>query len=177
MYKNGLFVDIEEFVHSVLNLIGIKYRLRIEVSESPCKECEIDEEPPYNMTINITEYDWEGFAINHALYPILHELGHFVRFKLKLQRDKEFRSIFGNVKLKYDEDNITDLPKRPKKPSFVSPYAEKHPDEDWAETFAYTVGGILELWPLKRPTDKRLAEKINFIKSFINNRRNLSLNQ
>ena len=65
-----------------------------------------------------------------------HEVGHAVNYAYELYEDLEWRKLFGNFDKAYrdyylfnpwSKRHVRHLPRH---------YAQKHPDEDWAETFA-----------------------------------------
>ena len=78
----------------------------------------------------------EGFSRQDILRYLRHEMGHVINYAYKLYNDEEWVKLFGSITQPYVEDY------RPKPFSrrFVRHlpgwYAQKHPDEDWAETFA-----------------------------------------
>ncbi len=78
----------------------------------------------------------EGASDADILRYFRHEMGHVVNYAYKLYEDEEWVKLFGSLTQPYLEDY------RPKPfsrryvlhlPGF---YAQKHPDEDWSETFA-----------------------------------------
>ena len=85
----------------------------------------------------------EGLDEADILRYLRHEMGHVVGYAYKLYSDERWRQLFGRFEKRYREEY------RPKPFSrqFVRHlpgwYAQKHPDEDWAETFAVwlTPGG------------------------------------
>ena len=65
-----------------------------------------------------------------------HEFGHALNYAYKFYLDPEWRKLFGNFNKKYSDNyRFNPWSKRHVKhlPDY---YAQKHPDEDWAETFA-----------------------------------------
>ncbi len=65
-----------------------------------------------------------------------HEFGHAINYAYKLYLEPEWRRLFGNFDRKYNDNyRFNPWSKRHVKhlPDY---YAQKHPDEDWAETFA-----------------------------------------
>lgn len=65
-----------------------------------------------------------------------HEFGHAINYAYKLYKDPEWKNLFGNFYKKYrDHYNFNPWSKRHVK-HLPDHYAQKHPDEDWAETFA-----------------------------------------
>ena len=75
------------------------------------------------------EYEW-------CMRILRHEAGHALDNAFKLRRRRQRRAIFGSYKAPYPESYIP----RPYSKSFVlhldAWYAQSHPDEDFAETFA-----------------------------------------
>jgi hypothetical protein len=80
--------------------------------------------------------DVEGGSRAECMKLLRHEAGHAYSYAFKLQRRKKWREHFGLASQNYPE---TYRPRRYSK-SFVMHlddwYAQMHPDEDWAETFA-----------------------------------------
>lgn len=78
----------------------------------------------------------EGFSRADILRYLRHEMGHVVNYAYKLYERPEWTQHFGRFELPYVEDYRPE----PWSPRFVRHlpgwYAQKHPDEDWAETFA-----------------------------------------
>jgi len=78
----------------------------------------------------------EGEDAPDILRYLRHEMGHVVNYAYKLYTDERWTRLFGRFGKRYREEY------RPKPFSrqFVRHlpgwYAQKHPDEDWAETFA-----------------------------------------
>jgi hypothetical protein len=86
--------------------------------------------------------EFRGWRYSDAeIYDLLrHEVGHAFCYSYKLYRTPEFRRLFnveGNFFNTYPDDN--DYWYNPWSRSYVNPngdhYAQKHPDEDFAETF------------------------------------------
>src|SRR5437868_8885591 len=78
----------------------------------------------------------EGNGPADILRYLRHEMGHVVNYAYRLYEREEWVKLFGSMNEPYEEDY------RPQafSPRFVENlpgwYAQKHPDEDWAETFA-----------------------------------------
>ncbi len=73
---------------------------------------------------------------NEIKMGLRHEFGHAVNYAYRLYLDPEWKALFGNINRKYnDYYRFNPWSKRHVKhlPDY---YAQKHPDEDWAETFA-----------------------------------------
>jgi hypothetical protein len=78
----------------------------------------------------------EGLSRADILRYLRHEMGHVVNYAYKLYDGEEWVKLFGSITQPYLEDYRP----QPFSKRFVRHlpgwYAQKHPDEDWAETFA-----------------------------------------
>lgn len=78
----------------------------------------------------------EGESDEDVLRYLRHEMGHVVNYAYRLYARPEWTRIFGSMSRPYTEDYHV----VPFSSDFVrhlpGGYAQKHPDEDWAETFA-----------------------------------------
>jgi hypothetical protein len=78
----------------------------------------------------------EGETEEDVLRYLRHEMGHVVNYAYRLYATEEWTSLFGPMSRPYTEDYHV----VPFSPDYVrhlpGGYAQKHPDEDWAETFA-----------------------------------------
>jgi hypothetical protein len=78
----------------------------------------------------------EGTSRADILRYLRHELGHVVNYAYRLFDDPGWRDAFGPMSAPYREE----FPVEPFSRRYVRHlpgwYAQKHPDEDWAETFA-----------------------------------------
>jgi Putative zinc-binding metallo-peptidase len=78
----------------------------------------------------------EGSGPKDILRYLRHEMGHVVNYAYRLHETKEWVERFGQMTRPYEEEYRP----RPFSREFVHHlpgwYAQKHPDEDWAETFA-----------------------------------------
>jgi len=78
----------------------------------------------------------EGESDEDVLRYLRHEMGHVVNYAYRLYATAEWNRIFGSMSRPYTEDyHVVAF-----SPDYVrhlpGGYAQKHPDEDWAETFA-----------------------------------------
>jgi len=78
----------------------------------------------------------EGF--NHAdiLRYLRHEMGHVVNYAYKLYNDEGWVKLFGSITQPYREEYRPQPFSRRFVRHLPGWYAQKHPDEDWSETFA-----------------------------------------
>jgi hypothetical protein len=78
----------------------------------------------------------EGSDPSDILRYLRHEMGHVVNYAYKLYEEAEWVRLFGDINRDYEEEYRP----QPFHPDYVRHlpgwYAQKHPDEDWAETFA-----------------------------------------
>jgi hypothetical protein len=78
----------------------------------------------------------EGTSPADVLRYLRHEMGHVVNYAYKLYDREDWVRLFGSITQPYLEEYRPE----PFSPRFVRHlpgwYAQKHPDEDWAETFA-----------------------------------------
>ena len=78
----------------------------------------------------------EGFDRADILRYLRHEMGHAVNYGYRLYEDKDWVAHFGSITQPY----VDDYRPAPFSRRFVRHlpgwYAQKHPDEDWAENFA-----------------------------------------
>ncbi len=78
----------------------------------------------------------EGTDDEDLLRYLRHEMGHVVNYAYRLYQTEDWTALFGPMARPYVEDYVS----IPFSPDYVrhlpGNYAQKHPDEDWAETFA-----------------------------------------
>ncbi|HEY8519259.1 MAG TPA: putative zinc-binding metallopeptidase [Gammaproteobacteria bacterium] len=78
----------------------------------------------------------EGFNRTDILRYLRHEMGHVINYAYRLYDEEAWVKLFGSITQPYLEDYRP----QPFSKRFVRHlpgwYAQKHPDEDWAETFA-----------------------------------------
>ncbi|MBI1869958.1 MAG: hypothetical protein HYS07_02055 [Chlamydiae bacterium] len=100
-----------------------------------------------------------------------HEMGHAFCYSYKLYRSKEFREVFKVRGHFFNTYPINDCYKRnPQSTDFVNPcgdcYAQKHPDDDFAETFA-TLLDPRTNWRRVYRNRKGAFHKLFFVESLI----------
>jgi hypothetical protein len=78
----------------------------------------------------------EGQDREEILRYLRHEMGHVVSYAFRLYDRPEWEALFGSMSEPYDDD-YRPVPFSKKHVRHLPGwYAQKHPDEDWAETFA-----------------------------------------
>jgi hypothetical protein len=98
----------------------------------------------------------EGFSPADILRYLRHEMGHVVNYAYLLHRRPEWVEHFGRFDLPYEEDYRAEPFSRNFVRHLPGWYAQKHPDEDWAETFAVWMTPGLDWreeyadWPVAR---------------------------
>lgn len=78
----------------------------------------------------------EGVGRADILRYLRHEMGHVVNYAYRLYDDQEWVKLFGSMTQPYLEDYRPSPFSRRYVRHLPGWYAQKHPDEDWAETFA-----------------------------------------
>ncbi len=98
--------------------------------------------PFYLARVDLTDFHAdrgglvEGGDRADVLRYLRHEMGHVINYAYRLYERPEWTRQFGDINLPYEEEYRP----RPFSLRYVRHlpgwYAQKHPDEDWAETFA-----------------------------------------
>ena len=78
----------------------------------------------------------EGFDRADILRYLRHEMGHVVNYAYRLYDEEEWVKQFGSITQPYGEEYRPEPFSRRYVRHLPGWYAQKHPDEDWAETFA-----------------------------------------
>jgi hypothetical protein len=78
----------------------------------------------------------EGFDRFDILRYLRHEMGHVVNYAYKLYDDEDWVKLFGSITQPYREEYRPQPFSRRFVRHLPGWYAQKHPDEDWSETFA-----------------------------------------
>jgi len=78
----------------------------------------------------------EGFDRGDILRYLRHEMGHALNYAYRLYDDEEWVKQFGSITQPYSEEYRPEPFSRRYVRHLPGWYAQKHPDEDWSETFA-----------------------------------------
>ena len=78
----------------------------------------------------------EGAGRRDVLRYLRHEMGHVVNYAYRLHDDPEWADLFGPIDRPYPEEYRPEPFSRRFVRHLPGWYAQKHPDEDWSETFA-----------------------------------------
>ena len=78
----------------------------------------------------------EGFDRADILRYLRHEMGHVVNYAYRLYDEEEWVKQFGSITQPYGEEYRPEPFSRRYVRHLPGWYAQKHPDEDWSETFA-----------------------------------------
>jgi hypothetical protein len=78
----------------------------------------------------------EGASPPDVLRYLRHEMGHVVNYAYKLYEQEDWIKLFGSITQPYLEDYRPEPFSRRFVCHLPGWYAQKHPDEDWSETFA-----------------------------------------
>ena len=104
-------------------------------------------------------------------YLLRHETGHAFCYAYRLYKNKEFRNTFGVKGKFFDTYPATDRFKpHPWSRDFVNPnrdhYAQKHPDEDFAETFGVWLS-LPSNWKKVYRSRKGALAKLRFVEDIV----------
>ena len=95
---------------------------------------------------------------------VRHEIGHCADHTYQFSRTREWQKIFGDPKKAYDPDNYC---YNPRSKDFVinlkDNYAQSHPDEDFAETFAVWLQYSRNTWERKYLGWSKALEKLRYV--------------
>ncbi len=80
--------------------------------------------------------DAEGFGGKECIKLLRHETGHAIDNAYRLRKSRKRQKLFGLSSTPYPEDYAPKAYSRKFVVHLNSWYAQSHPDEDWAETFA-----------------------------------------
>jgi hypothetical protein len=78
----------------------------------------------------------EGDSPHEILRYLRHEMGHVINYGYQLYDDEDWVKHFGSITQPYEEEYRPELFSRDFVQHLPGWYAQKHPDEDWSETFA-----------------------------------------
>jgi hypothetical protein len=78
----------------------------------------------------------EGVGRAELLRYLRHEMGHVVNYAYQLYNREDWVKLFGSMTQPYEEEYHPEPFSRHFVVHLPGWYAQKHPDEDWAETFA-----------------------------------------
>ncbi len=110
--------------------------------------------------------DAEGGTRSWCMKLLRHESGHAINYAYKLYRRKKWRDIFGKFSQEYPDTYRF----RPYSKNFVrhleNYYAQYHPDEDFAETFAVWLTPNLN-WR-KQYAGWKAINKLNYVEELMN---------
>lgn len=105
----------------------------------------------------------EGGTPEWCLMLLRHECGHAIDHAYQFSSQKEWQQVFGSPETEYRPDTYRP---RPYSRSFVQHlpnwYAQSHPDEDFAETFAVWLASDPDNWR-QHYTGWRALEKLEFV--------------
>jgi hypothetical protein len=101
----------------------------------------------------------EGESENEFMRLLRHEAGHCVEHAYKLSKTAKWKKCFGNPAIPYDPDRVKTSAGHP---DFVENlgggYAQTHPEEDFAETFAVWLDVDENCWERYRHQPKVLEK-------------------
>ena len=109
----------------------------------------------------------EGETEDEFLKLLRHEAGHCVEHAYRLSERNDWQALFGDPTSHYDPDNVKTIPGHADYVENLSGgYAQTHPEEDFAETFAVWLDSSQNCWDIYRGRS-RVIEKLLYIDEVI----------
>jgi hypothetical protein len=103
----------------------------------------------------------EGEGRRELLRYLRHEMGHVVNYAYQLYDEGDWVRLFGPITKTYLEDYRPSPFSRRYVRHLPGWYAQKHPDEDWAETFALWMTPALD-WRAEYATQPLALAKLEY---------------
>jgi hypothetical protein len=129
-------------LYDELDAHGIAFRPPVYLSDQwGCP----DETPVIGVPFYLADARLERIEAEHsgsvegdeeAMRYLRHEAGHAINYAFHIHERPEFAAMFGDYARPYDEHYLADPLSREHVRHILGWYAQKHPDEDFAETFA-----------------------------------------
>lgn len=187
---NQLELKFNDHIKTAINIVlkelsdhNINIPLKFVLSDDWfCPDCTINIHIPFflcNQRLMELEANKMGYAegtnFDYLLKLLRHEIGHAIDNYLELRRKKHYRLMFGKVSIPY---RLGDYNYDSKSTDFVvnldEGYAQKHPVEDFAETFAVWLSRPKSCWKSKYNNTEALA-KLNYVDIMMNKIDKLSI--
>ncbi len=113
----------------------------------------------------------EGASLNEAMSILRHETGHAVDEAFQLHQTRAYRQVFGSPKRAYPKNYMADPDSRDFVQHLNAWYAQSHPVEDFAETFAVWLRSERSWRRMYR--DWPALEKLSAVDAWMRERRNV----
>ena len=131
-----------ERLYSELDAHGVAFKPRVYLSDQwGCP----DGTPLIGVPFYLADARLERIEAEHAgsiesdeeaMRYLRHEAGHAMNYAFRLHNRAEFATLFGDFDRPYHDHYVSDPLSRAHVRHILGWYAQKHPDEDFAETFA-----------------------------------------
>ncbi len=129
--------------------------------------------PFYLATPELRELEGDVPTDEEIIKILRHEIGHAINYAYKLWKKKDWKEIFGDFNKKYRDGYLYRV--NPWSKSYVRHlhylgdphYAQKHPDEDWAETFAIWLDPR-SYWRYKYRNWPNALKKLLYVENLLN---------
>ena len=124
--------------------------------------------PFYLATPDLKDLEGDETTKEEMMKILRHETGHAINYAYKLWQLKDWKETFGDFNKKYRDGYLCRV--NPWSKSYVRHlhylgdphYAQKHPDEDWAETFAIWLDPRSH-WEVKYRNWPNALEKLSYV--------------
>jgi len=112
-------------------------------------------------------FEVEGAAENACMRLLRHEAGHALNYAYKLYRKTRWRQLFGSFNSKYSSSYYYQPYSRRFVVNLEDNYAQAHPDEDFAETFAVWLNPAID-WQ-KKYNGWPVIKKLRYVDTLFKN--------
>jgi hypothetical protein len=117
----------------------------------------------------------EGDSSKWFMQLLRHETGHCIDYAYQLSKSQEWKKKFGNPNKKYSVDTYPfDITSKDFVINLEDHYAQSHPEEDFAETFAVWLQYDKATWKSIYKTWPKALSKLNYIDKKCNEIKNLA---
>lgn len=114
------------------------------------------------------------YTRDDVMRVLRHESAHAINYAFELWRRSDWRGVFGDFEQPYRDDyspdpDSTDYVRylHDAGPTQNSHYAQKHPDEDWAETLAVWLDPAVD-WKERYPAGTGARRKLDYVDWLVN---------
>jgi hypothetical protein len=117
----------------------------------------------------------EGGTARTFMQLLRHEVGHCMDHAYRLSQRSDWQKIFGDPKIDYNPDHYQwDSRSQDYVKHLPDGYAQSHPEEDWAETFAVWLDPQSQ-WQQRYHTWKGALRKLEFVEKLMKKIKNGSI--
>lgn len=105
-----------------------------------------------------------AFRPTYPHFSLAHELGHAVLAVFDFDKERAFEKLFGDTSEWYDDKAYIKSAFALRPEGFVTEYASFHPEEDFADTFAFVLTAPRDYW---EDADELVIKKKKYIEGLL----------